>query len=217
VAVFGDSARSGEVERFCFLRQQKEKEAGKPHRSLSDFIAPHQSGLADHIGAFAVTSGIGLPELLEEFRAADDDYHVIMAEALADRFAEALAEWLHARVRKEWGFADPDTLSMAEIIDEKYRGIRPAAGYPACPDHTEKGKLWRLLRVEERTGIRLTESYAMWPGSSVSGLYFGHPRSGYFGLGNIGKDQVADYAVRKGLDEAEIERWLGPWLGYNPG
>jgi 5-methyltetrahydrofolate--homocysteine methyltransferase len=120
-------------------------------------------------------------------------------------------------VRKEWGFADPDTLSMAEIIDEKYRGIRPAAGYPACPDHTEKGKLWRLLRVEERTGIRLTESYAMWPGSSVSGLYFGHPRSGYFGLGNIGRDQVADYAVRKGLDEAEIERWLGPWLGYNPG
>jgi 5-methyltetrahydrofolate--homocysteine methyltransferase len=217
VAVFADSARSEELERFCFLRQQKEKESGKPHRSLADFIAPLDTGLADHIGAFAVTSGLGLPELLEEFRAADDDYHVIMAEALADRFAEGLAEWLHARVRKEWGFGDPDTLSMAEIIDEKYRGIRPAAGYPACPDHTEKGKLWRLLNVEERTGIRLTESYAMWPGSSVSGLYFGHPQSGYFGLGNIGKDQVSDYALRKGLTEQEVERWLGPWLGYNPG
>jgi 5-methyltetrahydrofolate--homocysteine methyltransferase len=217
VAVFTDTTRCKEWERFCFLRQQKEKETGKPHRSLSDFIAPQQTGLADHLGAFAVTSGLGLPELLEEFRAADDDYHVIMAEALADRLAEALAEWLHARVRKEWGFGDSETLSMAEIIDEKYRGIRPAAGYPACPDHTEKGKLWRLLRVEERTGIRLTESYAMWPGSSVSGLYFGHPQAGYFGLGNIGKDQVADYAIRKGLPEQEVERWLGPWLGYNPG
>ena len=217
VAVFSDATRRSELERFCFLRQQKEKETGKPHRSLSDFIAPHETGLPDHIGAFAVTSGLGLPELLEEFRAADDDYHVIMAEALADRLAEALAEWLHARVRKEWGFGDPDTLSMAEIIDEKYRGIRPAAGYPACPDHTEKGKLWRLLQVEERTGIRLTESYAMWPGSSVSGLYFGHPQSGYFGLGNIGRDQVTDYSFRKGLTEQEVERWLGPWLGYNPG
>jgi 5-methyltetrahydrofolate--homocysteine methyltransferase len=217
VAVFQDASRSREVERFCFLRQQKEKEAGKPHRSLSDFVAPHETGLADHIGAFAVTSGLGLPELLEEFRAVHDDYHVIMAEALADRFAEGLAEWLHTKVRKEWGFADPDSLSIEEIIDEKYRGIRPAAGYPGCPDHTEKGKLWRLLQVEERTGMRLTESYAMWPGSSVSGLYFGHPQSGYFGIGNIGKDQVEEYAVRKGLTEQEVERWLGPWLGYNPG
>jgi 5-methyltetrahydrofolate--homocysteine methyltransferase len=217
VAVFQDASRSKEVERFCFLRQQKEKEAGKPHRSLSDFVAPHETGLADHIGAFAVTSGLGLAELLEEFRAVHDDYHVIMAEALADRFAEGLAEWLHTKVRKEWGFADPDSLSIEEIIDEKYRGIRPAAGYPGCPDHTEKGKLWRLLQVEERTGMRLTESYAMWPGSSVSGLYFGHPQSGYFGIGNIGKDQVEEYAVRKGLSEREVERWLGPWLGYNPG
>jgi 5-methyltetrahydrofolate--homocysteine methyltransferase len=217
VALFSDASRSAQVERFCFLRQQKEKEAGKPHRSLADFIAPQDTGLPDHLGVFAVTSGIGLPELLEEFRAAHDDYHVIMAEALADRFAEGLAEWLHARVRKEWGFGDPATLSVQEIIDEKYRGIRPAAGYPACPDHTEKGKLWRLLRAEERTGIRLTESYAMWPGSSVSGLYFGHPRSGYFSLGNIGLDQVEDYAARKGLSVTETERWLGPWLGYNPG
>jgi 5-methyltetrahydrofolate--homocysteine methyltransferase len=217
VALFSDASRSAEVERFCFLRQQKEKEAGKPHRSLADFIAPQHTGLPDHLGVFAVTSGIGLPELLEEFRAGHDDYHVIMAEALADRFAEGLAEWLHARVRKEWGFGDPATLSVQEIIDEKYRGIRPAAGYPACPDHTEKGKLWRLLLAEERTGIRLTESYAMWPGSSVSGLYFGHPRSGYFSLGNIGLDQVEDYAARKGLSVTETERWLGPWLGYNPG
>jgi 5-methyltetrahydrofolate--homocysteine methyltransferase len=146
VAVFQDETRSTEHDRFCFLRQQKEKEPGKAHRSLADFIAPHETGLADHIGAFAVTSGLGLPELLEEFRAVHDDYHVIMAEALADRFAEGLAEWLHAKVRKEWGFGDPESLSITEIIDEKYRGIRPAAGYPACPDHTEKGKLWRLLQ-----------------------------------------------------------------------
>jgi 5-methyltetrahydrofolate--homocysteine methyltransferase len=154
---------------------------------------------------------------MEEFHAVHDDYSVIMAEALADRLVEAFAEWLHARVRKEWGYGAAENLSVQELIDEKYRGIRPAAGYPACPDHTEKGKLWSLLNVERRLGMRLTESFAMWPGSSVSGLYFGHPHSSYFGVGNLGRDQIEDYAVRKSMPVAEIERWLGPWLGYNPG
>jgi 5-methyltetrahydrofolate--homocysteine methyltransferase len=221
VAVFSDASRKQESERFIFLRQQMEKtvrenEALKPHRCLADFVAPLETGLPDYIGAFAVTSGFGLPELINEFRAVHDDYHVIMAEAIADRLAEATAEWLHARVRREWGYGKSESLSMQEIIDEKYRGIRPAHGYPACPDHTEKGKLWRLLQVEERIGMRLTESFAMWPGSSVSGLYFGHPSSGYFGVGNLGRDQLEDYALRKGMPLREIERWLGSSLGYTP-
>ncbi len=216
VSVYTDETRSEEATRFFFLRQQREKEAGKPYRSLSDFVAPLETGLADHLGGFAVTSGFGLPELMEEFRAVQDDYHVIMAEALADRLAEAFAEWLHARARRDWGYGVSETLSMEEIIEERYRGIRPAAGYPACPDHTEKGKLWGLLQVEERLGMRLTESFAMWPGSSVSGLYFGHPASRYFSVGNLGKDQMEDYAVRKGTSLKEVERWLNPWLGYAP-
>jgi len=216
VAVFSDDSRAVELERFHFLRQQREKEEGKPYRSLADFVAPVESGLPDYIGGFAVTSGFGLPELIEEFRAGHDDYGVIMAEALADRLAEAFAEWLHARARLEWGYGAAESLSMEEVIEERYRGIRPAPGYPACPDHTEKGKLWKLLHVEERLGMRLTESYAMWPGSSVSGLYFGHPESRYFGVGNLGRDQMEDYAGRKSLPLSEVERWLGPWLGYSP-
>ena len=177
---------------------------------------PAETGLRDHIGAFAVTSGIGLRELTAQFRAAHDDYNAIMAEALADRLAEAFAECLHKRVRDEWGYGGGENLSKEELIHEKYRGIRPAPGYPACPDHTEKGAIWRLLDVEANTGIQITESFAMWPGSSISGLYFAHPQSRYFTLGKIGRDQVEDYARRKGMSVAEVERWLGPNLNYEP-
>jgi 5-methyltetrahydrofolate--homocysteine methyltransferase len=215
VLVFDDESRRQERTRFFFLRQQRQKEDGKPYRSLSDFVAPKETGLHDFIGCFAVTSGFGLPELLNEYREAQDDYHVIMAEALADRLAEAFAEWLHVKARNDWGYGKSEGLSVEEIIDEKYRGIRPAPGYPACPDHTEKAKIWQLLKVEERTGIRLTESFAMWPGSSVSGLYFGHSASRYFAVGNLAKDQIEDYSARKGVSLREVERWLGPWLGYS--
>jgi len=202
--------------RFHFLRQQTQREGSEPCRSLSDFIAPKSTGLADHIGAFAVTTGIGLKALCDGFRAQNDDYNAIMAEALADRLAEAFAECLHKRVRDEWGYGRAEALSTDELIHEKYRGIRPAAGYPACPDHTEKGTLWRLLNVEANTGMIITESFAMWPGSSVSGLYFAHPEAKYFSLGKIDHDQVADYAERKGMSVAEVERWLGPNLNYDP-
>jgi 5-methyltetrahydrofolate--homocysteine methyltransferase len=202
--------------RFHFLRQQTQREGSEPCRSLADFIAPKSTGLADHIGAFAVTSGIGLKALCDGFRAQNDDYNAIMAEALADRLAEAFAECLHKRVRDEWGYGRAESLSTDELMREKYRGIRPAAGYPACPDHTEKGTLWRLLNVEASTGMIITESFAMWPGSSVSGLYFAHPDSKYFSLGKIDPDQVADYAARKGMSVAEVERWLGPNLNYDP-
>jgi 5-methyltetrahydrofolate--homocysteine methyltransferase len=214
VELYADGARKKVLERFCFLRQQANREGSEPCRSLADFIAPKDTGLPDHIGAFAVTSGIGLKELCDRFRAAHDDYNAIMAEALADRLAEAFAECLHKRVRDEWGYGRSENLSNEELIHEKYRGIRPAPGYPACPDHTEKGTLWRLLDVKSTTGMLITESFAMWPGSSVSGLYFAHPESRYFSLGKIGRDQVADYAGRKGMSVAEVERWLGPNLNY---
>ena len=216
VDLYTDGARAEVLERFHFLRQQASTESTQPCRSLSDFIAPKETGLGDHIGAFAVTSGIGLKELCDGFRAKHDDYNAIMAEAIADRLAEAFAESLHKKVRDEWGYGRAETLSVDELIHEKYRGIRPAAGYPACPDHTEKGTLWRLLNVEANTGMLITESFAMWPGSSVSGLYFAHPDSKYFSLGKIERDQVADYAERKGMSVAEVERWLGPNLNYDP-
>ena len=215
VEVYADATRSQVLTRFHFLRQQTDRGTDQPCRSLGDFIAPKETGLADHLGAFAVTSGIGLQALCDRFRAQHDDYNAIMAEAVADRLAEAFAEYLHKRVRDEWGYGHDEAFTPAELIQEKYRGIRPAAGYPACPDHTEKGTLWRLLDVEAATGITLTESYAMWPGSSVSGLYFAHPEARYFTLGRIDRDQVADYAVRKDLPVAEIERWLGPNLNYD--
>ena len=216
VDLYTDSTRAKVLARFHFLRQQANKEGSEPCRSLSDFIAPKETGLADHIGAFAVTSGIGLKQLCDRFRADNDDYNAIMAEALADRLAEAFAECLHKRVRDEWGYGHAEALSIDELIHEKYRGIRPAAGYPACPDHTEKGTLWRLLNVQENIGMLITESFAMWPGSSVSGLYFAHPQSRYFSLGKIDRDQVADYADRKRMTVAEVERWLGPNLNYDP-
>jgi 5-methyltetrahydrofolate--homocysteine methyltransferase len=217
VALYLDCKREREFMRFHFLRQQANREGSEPCRSLADFIAPKDTGLPDHIGAFAVTSGIGLKELCDRFRADNDDYNAIMAEALADRLAEAFAECLHQRVREQWGYGRDENLTPDELIHEKYRGIRPAAGYPACPDHTEKGPLWRLLDVESNTGMLLTESFAMWPGSSVSGLYFAHPQSRYFSLGKIDRDQVADYAERKGMTVAEVERWLGQNLNYDLG
>jgi 5-methyltetrahydrofolate--homocysteine methyltransferase len=209
--------------KFHFLRQQLVKEDGTPSWCLADFVAPKHSTLNiqhstpnDHLGAFAVTSGHGLQELVEKFKKDHDDYNAIMAEALADRLAEAFAEYLHRRVRHEWGYGKSEHLTPEELIDEKYRGIRPAAGYPACPDHTEKAILWELLDVERHTGIRLTENFAMWPGSSVSGLYLAHPESKYFAVGKLGRDQVLDYHLRKRITLQEVERWLGPWLNYDP-
>ncbi len=213
--VWTDESRTTELTRFHHLRQQTEHRPGVPHRSLADFIAPADSGLADHVGAFAVTAGLGSTERVMKFKEALDDYSAIMLEALADRLAEAFAERLHERVRTElWGYSPDEKLSNAELIKEKYDGIRPAPGYPACPDHTEKRTIWELLDVEQRTGMELTESMAMWPGASVSGLYFSHPQSQYFVLGRIGRDQVQDYAERKGWTVQEAERWLSPNLGY---
>ncbi len=216
VELYTDSTRTKVLEKFHFLRQQANREGSEPCRSLADFIAPKETGLSDHIGAFAVTSGIGLRELRDRFRAENDDYNAIMAEAVADRLAEAFAECLHKRVRDEWGYGCDENLSNADFIQEKYRGIRPAPGYPACPDHTEKGTLWRLLDVQANTEMLITESFAMWPGSSVSGLYFAHPESRYFSVGKIDRDQVADYHERKGMSVAEVERWLGQNLNYDP-
>jgi len=214
VELYTDATRTKPLQTLHFLRQQIVKGDGTPNWSLADFIAP--KGSPDHIGGFAVTTGIGLKELVESYQAQHDDYNAIMAEALADRLAEAFAEYLHQRARDEWGYGRNEKLATEDLIEEKYRGIRPAAGYPACPDHTEKGTLWQLLDAEKNAGIQLTESFAMWPGSSVSGLYFAHPKSKYFAVGRLGRDQVMDYHVRKGLSFEETERWLGPWLNYNP-
>ena len=216
VQLFTDAARTNPAERFHFLRQQANREGSEPCRSLVDFIAPASTQPPDHLGAFAVTTGIGLKQLCDTFRADHDDYNAIMAEALSDRLAEAIAECLHKRVRDEWGYGRVETFTPAELIQEKYRGIRPAPGYPASPDHTEKGTIWKLLNVEANTGIKITESFAMWPGSSVSGLYFAHPESRYFALGKIGRDQVEDYAERKGWTMETAERWLSPNLNYDP-
>ncbi|MFT4113016.1 methionine synthase [Silvibacterium sp.] len=217
VELYTDGTRTEVLDRFHFLRQQANREgASDPCRCLSDFIAPKETGLPDHIGAFAVTSGIGLRELCDSFRAKHDDYNAIMAEALADRLAEAFAECLHKCVRNEWGYGAEENFTNAELIHEQYRGIRPAPGYPASPDHTEKGTIWKLLDVEAKTGIQITESFAMWPGSSVSGIYFAHPQSRYFSVGKLGRDQVVDYQERKGMTLAEVERWLGPNLNYDP-
>jgi 5-methyltetrahydrofolate--homocysteine methyltransferase len=216
VELYMDETRSSVLDRFYFLRQQANREGRELCRSLADFIAPKETGLPDYIGAFAVTSGIGLRELCDSFRAGHDDYNAIMAEALADRLAEAFAECLHKCVRNEWGYGCNENFTNAELIQEKYRGIRPAPGYPASPDHTEKGTIWKLLDVEAKTGIQITESFAMWPGSSISGIYFAHPESRYFSVGKIERDQVVDYQKRKGMTLNEVERWLGPNLNYDP-
>jgi 5-methyltetrahydrofolate--homocysteine methyltransferase len=196
-----------------------DKPSGQFNHCLSDYVAPVAGPgerLADHIGLFAVSAGFGTEDLCKRFEHDHDDYNAIMAKALADRLAEAFAEWLHKRVRLEWGYGKNENLSAEDLIKERYRGIRPAAGYPASPDHTEKETIWRLLDVEQRIGIKLTENYAMWPGASVSGLYFAHPEAKYFGVGKLGRDQVADYGKRKCLGAEEVERWLRPWLDYDP-
>lgn len=199
------------------LRQQGDHREGVPNRSLGDFVAPKETGLADHVGAFAVTAGLGSTERIMKFKEDLDDYSAIMLEAIADRLAEAFAERLHQRVRTEfWGYDDGETLSNEDLIAERYRGIRPAPGYPACPEHTEKRTLWELLDVTASTGIELTEGMAMWPGAAVSGWYFSHPQSQYFVVGRLQRDQVADYAARKGWTQAEAERWLSSNLAYEP-
>lgn len=214
VVLFADASRQGELARLHFLRQQWERKGQKDYRSLADYIAPVDSGREDYIGGFAVTSGIGADALAMQYKAELDDYKAIMVQAIADRLAEGLAEMLHERARVDWGFGSGEGLSKGDLIAEKYRGIRPAAGYPACPDHTEKRTLFNLLDAEKNAGIELTSSYAMTPGASVSGLYFGHPESRYFTVERMTKDQIEAYAKRKGLPVAEIERWLAPNLAY---
>jgi 5-methyltetrahydrofolate--homocysteine methyltransferase len=216
VEVYVDASHEKPATTLCFLRQQKGKAPGQPHECLADYVAPKASGRPDYIGAFAVTAGIGIESHIERFEKAHDDYSSIMLKALADRLAEAGAEHFHARVRRSlWGYAQQETLTNDQLIHEEYRGIRPAPGYPACPDHTEKAKLWKLLDVERQAGIKLTESYAMYPTAAVSGWYFSHPQARYFAVGKIAKDQVEDYARRKGLPVEEAERWLAPNLGYD--
>jgi 5-methyltetrahydrofolate--homocysteine methyltransferase len=217
VEVYSDEHRNEVIATLSFLRQQKGKPPGQAHECLADYIAPKSSGVRDHIGAFAVTAGVGIEEHVARFERTHDDYSSIMLKALADRLAEACAEHFHERVRREhWGYAAQESLTNAQLIREEYHGIRPAPGYPACPDHTEKAKLFKLLDAEKNSGIRLTESFAMYPTAAVSGWYFSHPDARYFGIGKIDKDQVEDYAARKGMSVSEMERWLSPNLGYEP-
>ncbi|HEY6256984.1 MAG TPA: methionine synthase [Xanthobacteraceae bacterium] len=217
ILVFGDEARGEPIAVLHTLRQQLARREGRPNLALADFVAPRASGLSDYIGAFAVTAGIGEDEIATRFKAANDDYSAILVKALADRLAEAFAERLHQRVRRElWAYAPDEALRPDDLIAEKYRGIRPAPGYPAQPEHSEKSTLFSLLDAERAIGVRLTESFAMWPGASVSGLYFSHPESRYFGVGKLERDQVEDYAARKGWTLAEAEKWLAPVLNYDP-
>jgi 5-methyltetrahydrofolate--homocysteine methyltransferase len=217
IEVYADAARSGLRTTFPTLRQQADRSEGEPNQALADFVAPRESGLEDWIGAFAVTAGLGEEEMAASFEERHDDYGAILVKALADRLAEALAEWLHRRVREEWGYGGEEELTVEDLVRERYRGIRPAPGYPSCPDHSEKRRLFDLLGGEEEVGIRLTETFAMRPAASVCGLYFAHPQARYFSLGKIERDQVVDYHRRKGLELGAVERWLGPHLNYEPG
>ena len=211
VLVYKDEERQELLQELHQLRQQVKKAKGRPNQALTDYIAPENSGKADWIGAFAVTAGIGIEKRVKDYEAQHDDYNAILLKALADRLAEALAERLHQRVRKEfWGYVPQEGLDNEDLIAEKYQGIRPAPGYPACPEHTEKAKLWELLEVEDKTGIQLTESFAMYPAASVSGWYYSHPEAKYFTVRGIQDDQVADYAQRKDWDLDTAERWLAP-------
>ncbi|MEA7510894.1 cobalamin-dependent protein, partial [Salmonella enterica subsp. enterica serovar Virginia] len=215
IEIYRDETRTHVLTVSHHLRQQTEK-VGFANYCLADFVAPKLSGKADYIGAFAVTGGLEEDALADAFEAQHDDYNKIMVKAIADRLAEAFAEYLHERVRKVyWGYAPNESLSNDELIRENYQGIRPAPGYPACPEHTEKGTIWQLLDVEKHTGMKLTESFAMWPGASVSGWYFSHPESKYFAVAQIQRDQVTDYAFRKGMSIEDVERWLAPNLGYD--
>ncbi|MBI2800969.1 MAG: methionine synthase [Gammaproteobacteria bacterium] len=217
IEIYNDEQRRGELAIIHSLRQQQRKPAGQPNFALADFIAPKSSGTIDYLGAFAVSTGFGLEQIVARYEQDQDDYNAILAKALADRLAEALAERMHVYVRREyWGYAPDEVYNSEALIAEQYRGIRPAPGYPACPDHTEKPALWKLLDVENRTGIMLTDNYAMYPAAAVCGWYFSHPQSRYFGVGKINRDQVYDYSRRKGMDLRETERWLAPNLGYEP-
>jgi 5-methyltetrahydrofolate--homocysteine methyltransferase len=215
IEIYSDETRSHVLMTWHNLRQQNEKPAGNPNQCLADFVAPRESGVADYLGAFAVAAGFGIEAKVKEFEAKHDDFSAIMLKAIADRLAEAFAEHLHHRVRTEyWGYAPGEALANEELIAEKYAGIRPAVGYPSCPDHTEKGELFALLDAEANAGITLTESFAMLPTAAVSGFYFSHPQARYFAVGKVERDQVADYAHRKGMDLAAMERWLAPILNY---
>jgi 5-methyltetrahydrofolate--homocysteine methyltransferase len=215
IILYADGTRTRERTRFHMLRQQEAHNDTRPYLSLADFIAPVDSGLADYLGAFAVTAGLGAEELVRRFEQDHDDYNAIMVKALADRLAEAFAEYLHQRVRREWGYGTTERLGLEDLIAEKYRGIRPALGYPACPDHSEKFTLFTALEATS-AGMHLTESAAMMPAASVSGLYFAHPQARYFSVGRVDRDQVTAYAQRKGMRLADVERWLAPNLGYAP-
>jgi 5-methyltetrahydrofolate--homocysteine methyltransferase len=216
IVLFTDDSRSTELSRFHTLRQQWERKGQSTFLALADFIAAVESGRQDYLGAFAVTTGIGCDELARQFEADHDDYNSIMTKALADRLAEAFAEMLHKQARSDWSYGREEQLTNYDLIDERYRGIRPAPGYPACPDHTEKGILFDLLEAEQAAGIRLTETFAMHPAASVSGLYFAHPNARYFAVDRIARDQAESYARRKGMPLSEIEKWLAPNLGYEP-
>jgi 5-methyltetrahydrofolate--homocysteine methyltransferase len=215
IRLYTDADRKEQLATFFTLRQQLSKTGGKPNMALADFVAPE--GVADYVGGFVVTAGLEENVIAERFERRNDDYSSILIKALADRFAEAFAELMHERVRKEfWGYGAQETFQPTELIGEPYKGIRPAPGYPAQPDHTEKTTLFHLLNAKQRIGVELTESYAMWPGSSVSGIYLSHPESFYFGVAKVERDQVEDYARRKGMAIREVERWLGPILNYTP-
>jgi 5-methyltetrahydrofolate--homocysteine methyltransferase len=216
VALFVDESRTSELARVHTLRQQWQRKGQAEFRALADYVAPNDSGRKDYLGAFAVTAGHGADELVKKYEADHDDYSAIMVKALADRLAEAFAECLHRQARFDWGYGREEQLSNEDLIDEKYRGIRPAPGYPACPDHTEKRQLFDLLDAGRAAGMQLTESFAMLPAASVSGWYFAHPQARYFAVDRIARDQVEDYARRKGMSVAEVERWLAPNLGYEP-
>ncbi len=217
IELYADETRGQSFATFHTVRQQMMRDTGRPNLALADFIAPKETGRADYIGGFAVTTGIGEEDVAQRFERANDDYSKILIKSLADRLAEAFAEVMHENVRRElWGYAPDETLPNEALIAEDYAGIRPAPGYPSQPDHTEKRTLFSLLDAENEIGVKLTESCAMWPGAAVSGLYFSHPDSRYFGIGKIGRDQVADYAARKGWSLEEAERWLGPILNYDP-
>jgi 5-methyltetrahydrofolate--homocysteine methyltransferase len=214
VVVYADDSRRAELARFPMLRQQEVMPDERPNLSLADFIAPLDSGVPDYLGMFAISGGIGADELVRRFEHDLDDYNAIMVKALADRLAEAAAEYLHGQARKDWGYGESESLSVNELLSEKFRGIRPAYGYPACPDHSEKFKLFALLDAGAE-GITLTEHAAMLPAASVSGLYFSHPQAKYFNVGRLGRDQVASYAQRKGMAIEDVEKWLGSNLGYD--
>ncbi|MEX0637233.1 MAG: vitamin B12 dependent-methionine synthase activation domain-containing protein, partial [Burkholderiales bacterium] len=217
IEIYRDASRRETLMTWHNLRQQNQKPTGHANQCLADYVAPKESGVADWVGAFAVTAGLGIEKKLAEFERAHDDYSAIMLKALADRLAEAFAEHLHERVRREyWGYAPDEALDHAALVAEKYRGIRPAPGYPACPDHTEKGSLFALLDAPKHADMTLTESYAMLPAAAVSGFYLSHPGASYFAVGKIGRDQIEDYARRKGMRVDEAERWLAPYLAYDP-